>query len=61
MVRISEPVIENLIIDLNIDEKQAADIFYTSKIFALLSDKTTELYKKQWTEIYDMLKMELKI
>jgi hypothetical protein len=32
-------------IDLNIDEKQAADIFYTSKVFVTLSDKSIELYK----------------
>ena len=59
VVRISEPVIENLMIDLDIDEKQAADVFYTSKTLALLSDKTTELYKKQWTEIYEMMKKEI--
>jgi hypothetical protein len=40
------------------DEK-AADIFYTSKIFSSLSDKTTELYKKDWQEIYQLLKDEV--
>ena len=58
VVRISELVIENLMIDLGIDEKQAADIFYTSKTLALLSDKANEFYQKQWIEIYDMLKEE---
>jgi hypothetical protein len=60
VTRISEQVIENLMIDLNIDEKQTADFFYTSKTFADLSDKSTELYKKTWQEIYEMLKIELK-
>ena len=46
-------------IDLNIDEKQTADIFYTSKTFVTLSDKSTEFYKKTWQEIYEMLKIEL--
>jgi hypothetical protein len=59
VVRISEPVIENLMIDLAIDEKKAADIFYTSKTFAMLADKNTEFYKKDWTEIYKLLRNEL--
>jgi hypothetical protein len=61
VVRISEPIIEHLIIDLDIDENQAADIFYNSKTFLQLSDKTAELYQKQWTEVYEMLKKELVI
>jgi hypothetical protein len=59
IVRISEPVIENLVADLDIDEEKAADIFYISKTFSSLSDKTTELYKKSWQEIYNLLKNEL--
>jgi hypothetical protein len=60
VVKISEHIIENLMIDLNIDEKQTADIFYTSKTFTSLSDKSTELYQKTWQEIYEVLKNELK-
>jgi hypothetical protein len=59
VVRISESVIENLMIDLSVDEKQAADIFYTSKTFATLSEKSTEFYEKSWQEIYGILKKEL--
>ena len=59
VVRISESVIEHLIIDLKIDEKQAADIYYTSKTFANLSEKSTEFYEKSWQEIYEILKKEL--
>ena len=55
---ISRPIIEKLIIEKNIDKYDAADMLYNSKIFSQLSDKTTELYKKQWTEIFDMLKIE---
>jgi hypothetical protein len=61
VVRISEPIIESLITDLDIIDEKAADIFYTSKTFSLLSNKNTELYKKNWQEIYQMLKNELKI
>ena len=57
---ISQPIIEKLITEQHIDKYIAADMFYNSKTFSQLSDKFTELYKKQWTEIYDILKMELK-
>jgi len=59
VVRIAEQCIENLIIDLGVDEKQATDIFYTSKMFAQLASQATGLYQKQWNEIYAMLKKEL--
>jgi hypothetical protein len=59
IVDISEPVIENLILDFNIDEEKATDIFYSSQTFAKLADETTELHKKTWQEIYKMLKKEL--
>ena len=60
VVRISEQVIENLMIYLDIDEKQSADILYTSKTFTQLSQENTKLYKKTWQEIYELLKQELK-
>jgi hypothetical protein len=59
IIIISEPIIENLVTDLDIDEEKATDIFYTSKTFSTLSDKNTELYKKSWQEIYNILKNEL--
>jgi len=59
VVRVSEPIIETLVASLGIDEGKAADIFYTSKTFHLLSDKNTGLYKKSWQEIYEMLKQEV--
>ena len=55
VVRISEQIIENLMIDLGIDEKRAADILYTSKTFTQLAEESTKLYKKTWQEIYGML------
>jgi len=56
---ISRPIIEILITEQNFDKYDAADMFYNSKTFSKLSDKTTELYKKTWQEIYEMLKTEL--
>ena len=58
---ISRPIIEMLIAEHHMDKYYAADMLYNSKTFSGLSDKTTELYKKKWTEIYDMLKSELNL
>jgi len=53
-----ERYIEKLMLDFQIDEMQATDLFYSSKIFIQLEDETTELYLKPWQEIYEMLKKE---
>ena len=59
VVRISESIIEALIADQGGDEPKAADLFYTSKTYSLLSDKETGLYEKPWEEIYKKLLNEL--
>jgi hypothetical protein len=61
VIMISEPIIENLMLDFNIDEEKATDVFYTSKTFLQLADRSTELYKKTWQGVYEFLKTELKI
>ena len=58
---ISRPIIEMLITEQNLDKYTAADTLYNSKTFSKISDRSTELYKKQWTEMYDMLKTELNL
>jgi len=58
---IGEAIIEALMLDKNSNEETASNIFYSSKTFIHLADKTTELYKKNWAEIYDMLKVELNL
>ena len=58
---ISRPIIEMLIAEQKFGKYDATDTVYNSNTFSKLSDKTTELYKKQWTEIYDMLKIELNL
>ena len=57
---IGEPLLEQLVIDFNMDEEKAADLFFSSETFAQLADATTQLYKKTWQEIYELLKKELK-
>jgi hypothetical protein len=54
---IGEPLIEQLIIDRQIDEQKATDLFYNSRTFTHLADESTELYKKPWQEIYELLKL----
>jgi len=60
IAEIGEPLIEQFILDFNIDEETAADKFFSSNTFAKLADGTTELYKKTWQEIYELLKQEMK-
>jgi len=60
IMKISEPIIENLITEFGFDDEKATDIFYTSKTFSKLSDKNTDFYMKYWQEIYEMLKNELR-
>ncbi|MDR0940886.1 MAG: DUF3990 domain-containing protein [Bacteroidales bacterium] len=57
---IGEPLLEQLVLDFDIDEEIATDKFYSSKTFAKLADEKTELYKKTWQEIYELVKQELK-
>ena len=59
VVMLSEQILERLISEKNMDEKRAADIFYTSNTFVQLSDKTNGLYRKNWQEVYEILQKEL--
>ena len=61
ILQMEDLLLEQLILDYQIDEMQATDIFYNSETFAQLADETTEFYKCPWQEIYEMLKKELKM
>ena len=58
ILQMEDLLVEQLMIDNKIDETQAADIFYNSETFVQLADETTQLYKKNWQEIYEILKAE---
>jgi hypothetical protein len=60
IISISEPLLEALMLEKNVDEKVALDILYCSNTFLKLSDKNTKLYKMPWQKIYELLKKELK-
>ena len=59
LVRINEAIVERLIIDNQIDEIKASDLYYQSKTFEKLSDENTQMYKLSWQEIYESLKNEI--
>ncbi|MDR0692681.1 MAG: DUF3990 domain-containing protein [Prevotellaceae bacterium] len=57
---IGEPLLEKLILDNQIDEIKATDLFYNSETFTRLADVSTGFYLKPWQEIYEILKKELR-
>jgi len=56
---IGNNVVLSLMTDYNMNELEATDRYYTSNIYTKLADETTKFYKKDWTEIYELLKQEL--
>lgn len=58
---ISRPIIEKLIAEQGMDKYDATDMLFNSNTFSQLSDRTTGLYKKKWTEVYGLLKIELNL
>jgi len=60
-LHIGEPIVEKLVTDFNFNEEVAADKFFSSNTFSKLADTSTQLYEKNWTEIYQLLLNELKI
>jgi hypothetical protein len=59
-LHIGEPIVEKLVSDFNLDEKTAADKFFSSNTFSKLADTSNKLYERDWTEIYNLLLSELK-
>jgi len=57
---IGNNVVQSLMTDYNMNELEATDKYYTSNTYTQLANETTEFYKKDWTEIYELLKIELK-
>jgi hypothetical protein len=57
---IGDKVVQSLMTNYHINELEATDRYYTSKTYTKLANETTQFYKKKWTEIYELLKTELK-
>lgn len=56
---INEQIVAQLIINFGFDEQTASDKFFNSQTFTQLADISTDLYLKDWTEIYNLLLVEL--
>jgi len=57
--RTGEAITNYLQIKDFLPEEEAQDLYYSSETFKKVTDETTELYKKPWLEIYNMLKLEI--
>ena len=58
---INDAIIQSLIKERNITEEKAVDLYFVSKTYKQLIDKTTGLSTKSWENVYDLLKNELDI
>jgi len=56
---IDDAITQSLVVDFEMTDFQAIDTYFNSKTFSRLIDEKTELYKKSWQEIYEMLKIEM--
>ena len=57
--RVSENVVEKLVMDNDISALEATDLFYNSDTYAKLSEIKNDFCFKPWQEIYELLKIEL--
>jgi hypothetical protein len=58
---IDDAITQSLIVDFEMSDQQAIDIYFQSKTYGKLINENTGLYQKQWQEIYEMLKKELEL
>ncbi|MDY0089727.1 MAG: DUF3990 domain-containing protein [Flavobacteriaceae bacterium] len=58
---IDEAVLQSLVVDFDLNEQQAIDLYFQSNTYNTLIDETTKLYEKPWTEIYKLLLVELNL
>jgi hypothetical protein len=58
---IDEAITGALVIDFEMTEEKALDVYLESQTYVMLSDESTGLYQKPWTEIYQLLVQELKL
>ena len=59
LLNIDDAIIQSLIMDKGISEKNALDMYFSSNIYKQLADETTGLFQKSWEEIYDLLQQEI--
>jgi hypothetical protein len=58
---IDDLVVQQLVIDFELPEMQASDLYFNSAAYCRLIDESSGLYQKSWTETYKLLLQELKL
>ena len=57
---IDDVIIQTLIKENNMSEKDAIDLYFSSNTYKQLTNETADLAEKSWEEIYELLKQEIK-
>lgn len=58
---IDENIIQSLVVDYELTEQQAIDLYFQSGIYTQIIDETTKFHEKNWTVIYQLLLQELNL
>lgn len=61
MENIDNSIIETLVVNFQITEEKATDLYYSSKTYSQIANESTGLYEKPWEEIYQFLLQEIKL
>ncbi|MDR1181428.1 MAG: DUF3990 domain-containing protein [Bacteroidales bacterium] len=58
---IDDNITQSLVASYNLSEREILDVYFESQTYKMLIDESTGLYKKSWTEVYQLLLSELKL
>jgi len=60
IIHIDNDIVKALMIDFELSEMDATNVYYKSNTYSQIANETTKLYKKSWQDIYEILKIEVK-
>ncbi|MDR3181057.1 MAG: DUF3990 domain-containing protein [Prevotellaceae bacterium] len=58
---IDDLVVQQLVLDFELPEAEASDLYFYSTAYRRLTDESSGLHQKPWTEVYKLLLQELKL
>jgi len=58
---IDEAITQSLVVDFDLSEQEAIDLYFQSETYKQLIEETTKLHEKPWTDIYQLLLAELNL
>jgi hypothetical protein len=58
---IDDLVVQQLVLDFDLSDSRASDLYFNSAAYRHLIDESTGLYQQLWTEVYKLLLQELKL